>query len=602
MSFTKTPNEALRAKWGILLIMKDNKSLDNLRHSCAHLLAKTVLEMYPGSHNAIGPFIENGFYQDFDMGTHVISDADLPKIEERMRQILPSWTHFEFNEVTLDEARKLFSHNPYKIELLEEFATDGKKLLTNNPGNFLDLCKMGHIENPSQEMQHFKLLSVAGAYWRGSEKNKMLTRIYGTCWPTQKELDDYLNMLEESRKRDHRKLGKELDLFYFSDLVGPGLPLFTPKGTIIRRELEAFVQSLQEPFGYTRVLIPHLAKIELYEKSGHWLKYKDSMFQITSDDGVKFAMKPMNCPHHIELFSRKQFSYRELPQRYSEVTAVYRQEKAGELLGLSRVYMLTQDDAHVFCTEEQAVQESLNVYKIIKDFYAAFDFGVGMKVRLSLRDPNKSEKCLGNDTIWKKSEDMMREVARQAGLEVYEGVGEAAFYAPKLDFMAYDSLGREWQLATIQLDLNFADRFDLKYADKDGVLKRPVIIHRAILGSVERFMSILIEHYAGAFPLWLAPIQVVILPISDKFVQYAQSVLDSLKSANIRAELNDKNEPLNARIRDAEMQKIPYILVVGDKEIESESVSIRHRGQKESVVQKLELFTNKLKADIINRI
>lgn len=580
----------------------NSELLTNLRHSCAHLLAKTVLEMYPGSHNAIGPSIENGFYQDFDMGTHVISDADLPKIEERMRQILPSWTHFEFNEVTLDEARKLFSHNPYKIELLEEFATDGKKLLTNNPGNFLDLCKMGHIENPSQEMQHFKLLSVAGAYWRGNEKNKMLTRIYGTCWPTQKELDDYLNMLEESRKRDHRKLGKELDLFYFSDLVGPGLPLFTPKGTIIRRELEAFVQSLQEPFGYTRVLIPHLAKIELYQKSGHWLKYKENMFQITSDDGVKFAMKPMNCPHHIELFSRKQFSYRELPQRYSEVTAVYRQEKAGELLGLSRVYMLTQDDAHVFCTEEQAVQESLNVYKIIKDFYAVFDFGVGMKVRLSLRDPNKPEKYLGNDTIWKKSEDMMREVAKQAGLEVYEGVGEAAFYAPKLDFMAYDSLGREWQLATIQLDLNFADRFDLKYADKDGMLKRPVIIHRAILGSVERFMSILIEHYAGAFPLWLAPIQVVILPISDKFVQYAQSVLDSLKSANIRAELNDKNEPLNARIRDAEMQKIPYILVVGDKEVESGSVSIRHRGQKESFVQKLQEFTNQLKADIINRI
>lgn len=578
--------------------MNNQSNLDNLRHSCAHLLAAAVMDLYPQAVRTIGPAIENGFYYDFD--NLKIAESDFPTIEARMHDISKTWVKFSEREVTSSEAKKIYTDNPYKLELIEEFA--GQKLTIYKSGDYEDLCRGGHCGHPSVELKYFKLMNLAGAYWRGSEKNKMLTRIYGTCWPTQKELDDYLNMLEESRKRDHRKLGKELDLFYFSDLVGPGLPLFTPKGTIIRRELEAFVQSLQEPFGYTRVLIPHLAKIELYEKSGHWVKYKENMFQITSDDGVKFAMKPMNCPHHIELFSRKQFSYRELPQRYSEVTAVYRQEKAGELLGLSRVYMLTQDDAHVFCTEEQAVQESLNVYKIIKDFYAAFDFGVGMKVRLSLRDPNKSEKYLGNDTIWKKSEEMMREVARQAELEVYEGVGEAAFYAPKLDFMAYDSLGREWQLATIQLDLNFADRFDLKFADKDGMLKRPVIIHRAILGSVERFMSILIEHYAGAFPAWLSPVQVVVLPISDKHSEYAKAVVAKMKEQDIRVELNDKNEPLNARIRDAQLQKIPYILVVGDKEIESESVSIRHRGQKESSVQKLQEFTNQLKADIINRI
>ena len=575
---------------------------DNLRHSCAHLLAKAVLDLWPGSHNAIGPAIENGFYQDFDMGDVKISEADLPKIEKKMKDILKGWTHFEYKEVNLQEARKLFAHNPYKIELLEEFAEGGKKLLTNNPGGFLDLCKMTHVENPNKEMQHFKLLSTAGAYWRGSEKNKMLTRIYGTCWPTQKELDDYLTMLEESKKRDHRKLGKELDLFTFSDLVGPGLPLFTPKGTIIRRELENFVQSLQEPFGYQRVMIPHLAKTELYKKSGHWSKYKENMFQVTSDEGVKFAMKPMNCPHHIELFARKQHSYRDMPQRYSEVTSVYRQEKTGELIGLTRVYMLTQDDAHNFCTEEQAVQESLNVYHIIKDFYAAFNFSVGMKVRLSLRDPQHSEKYLGDNATWKKSEDMMREVAKKAGLKVYEGIGEAAFYAPKLDFMAYDSLGREWQLATIQLDLNFADRFDLKYTDKDGKEKRPVIIHRAILGSVERFMSILIEHYAGAFSTWLAPVQPVVLPISDKFAPYALSVLESLKEACIRAELNDKNEPLNARVRDAEMQKIPYILVVGDKEVREKSVAVRKRGQKESQTQKVEEFISQALADIIAKV
>ena len=579
----------------------NSELLDNLRHSCAHLLAKAVLDLWPGSHNAIGPAIENGFYQDFDMGNVKVSEADLPKIEKKMRDILKGWTHFEYKEVNLQEARELFAHNPYKIELLEEFAKDGKKLLTNNPGGFLDLCKMTHVENPNKEMQHFKLLSIAGAYWRGSEKNKMLTRIYGTCWPTQKELDNYLNMLEEAKKRDHRKLGKELDLFTFSDLVGPGLPLFTPKGTIIRRELEDFVQSLQEPFGYQRVTIPHLAKTELYEKSGHWSKYKENMFLITSDEGIKFAMKPMNCPHHIELFARKQHSYRDMPQRYSEVTAVYRQEKTGELIGLTRVYMLTQDDAHNFCTEGQAIEEALNVYKIIKDFYAAFDFGLGMKVRLSLRDPQHPEKYLGDDAIWKKSEDMMREVAKKAGLKVYEGVGEAAFYAPKLDFMAYDSIGREWQLATIQLDLNFADRFNLKYIDKDGKEKRPVIIHRAILGSVERFISILIEHCAGAFPVWLAPVQTVVTPISDKHQEYAQKIVEQLKEAGVRVELNDKNEPLNARIRDAEMQKIPYILVVGDKEIEGNTISIRHRHSRNTQTHPVSDFISTLKQEIANR-
>ncbi len=580
----------------------DKLYLEHLRHSCAHLLAAAVVDLWPKAKLTLGPAIEEGFYYDIDFGDTKISEDDFPKIEKTMHAIVKDWKGFEKHEVSKDEALKEFRGNEYKKELIEEHSKDDGQLTVYESGSFRDLCRGGHVDKPSEDIKHFKLLSVAGAYWRGNEKNKMLTRIYGTVFPTQKELDDYLTTQEEAKKRDHRKLGKELDLFYFSDLVGPGLPLFTPKGTIIRRELENFVQSLQEPFGYTRVLIPHLAKIELYQKSGHWAKYKENMFQITSDDDIKFAMKPMNCPHHIELFSRKQFSYRDLPQRYSEVTAVYRQEKAGELLGLSRVYMLTQDDAHVFCTEEQAVEESLNIYKIIKDFYAAFDFGVGMKVRLSLRDPEKPEKYLGNDSIWKKSESMMRQVAEKAGLEIYEGIGEAAFYAPKLDFMAYDSLGREWQLATIQLDLNFADRFDLKYTDKDGSLKRPVIVHRAILGSVERFMSILIEHYAGNFPTWLTPVQVKVLPITEKHLDYANKVAEALKKENIRVEVDDRNERLQAKIRDAQLEKIAYMFVVGDKEKEADSVAVRKRDGTDMGAIKLAEIIQRLKKEIEEKI
>ena len=585
----------------------DNKNLENLRHSTAHLLAAAVTSLWSKALPTIGPVIENGFYYDFDLTPSAssgqegekITEEDFPKIEAKMHELVKSWN--EIVSIPGNEYQKEIKNNPYKQELIAELKEKGEKITIYKSGGFEDLCRGGHIDNPKGVIKYFKLMSVAGAYWRGDEKNKMLTRIYGTAFFSQEELDKYLEQLKEAEKRDHRKLGRELDLFYFSELVGPGLPLFTPKGATMRRELENFVQSLQEPFGYTRVLIPHLAKIELYKKSGHWFKYKENMFQITSDDGVKFAMKPMNCPHHIELFGRKQFSYRDLPQRYSEVTAVYRQEKAGELLGLSRVYMLTQDDAHVFCTEEQAIQESLNVYKIIKDFYAAFDFGVGMRVRLSLRDPKKPYKYLGDGAIWKKSETMMREVAERAGLEVYDGIGEAAFYAPKLDFMAYDSLGREWQLATIQLDLNFADRFDLKYVDSDGTFKRPVIIHRAILGSVERFMSILIEHYAGNFPTWLTPVQVKVLPISEKQLDYAREVEIKLKAEDIRVELDERSETLGNKIRQVQAEKVAYMLILGDKEKESNTISVRSRTGEETKAVSITDFINQITTEIKNK-
>lgn len=583
---------------------KHMTDLNNLRHSCAHLLAKTVLEMYPGSHNAIGPSIENGFYQDFDMGTHVISDADLPKIEQRMRQILPSWTHFEFNEVTLDEARKLFSHNPYKIELLEEFATDGKKLLTNNPGDFLDLCKMGHVENPSLEMQHFKLQSVAGAYWRGNEKNKMLTRIYGTCWPTQKELDEYLNMLEESKKRDHRKLGKDLELFTFAEEIGPGLPLWLPKGTIIKDELEKWGKETESKWGYQRVSTPFLTKRELFVMSGHVPYFEDEMYKVQvpgEHQEDSYFVRPMNCPFHHMIYKSKTRSYRDLPLKLAEYGTVARYENAGAINGILRPRLFCQNDAHIYCAEDQAVDVFVEIINLHKYYYDT----LGLKnyyIVLALRDPNKKDKYHGEEELWQKSEQLSREAMDKAGIKYVVQNEGAAHYGPKMDFKIKSVIGTEYGISTNQIDLFMPRRFDLKYTDADGKEKYVVVQHRAPLGSSERFVGFLIEHYAGAFPLWLAPIQVVILPISDKFVQYAQSVLDSLKSANIRAELNDKNEPLNARIRDAEMQKIPYILVVGDKEVESESVSIRHRGQKESFVQKLQEFTNQLKADIINRI
>ena len=397
---------------------------------------------------------------------------------------------------------------------------------------------------------------------------------------------------------DHRKIGKDLDLFVFSDLVGSGLPLFTPKGTIIREELERFVRSLQEKYGYQPVLIPHLGKKELYEISGHLAKFKDKMFHVLNDDKEKWIIKPMNCPHHIQIYASRPRSYRELPQRYAEVTAVYRNEKPGELLGLTRVYMLTQDDAHVFCTEEQCIEESLKILEIIRDFYSAFGMDTNQKVRMSIRDPQHPEKYLGDDKLWEKSESIMRKVAKKANLDVYDGVGEAAFYAPKLDFMAYDSLGREWQLATIQFDFNFPERFDLNYIDKGGKQKRPVMIHRAILGSIERFISILLEHFAGAFPVWLSPVQVVVLPITDKNLEYAQEIVSKLRVNGLRVELDDRNETLQAKIRDAQIQKIPYMLILGDKEEKSESVSVRLRTEEDLGQLTLANFVKRVKNKI----
>lgn len=579
----------------------DNDYLNSLGHSCAHLLAKAILELYPGAHNAIGPAIENGFYQDFDMGEAKISEADFPNIEKKMRELLPAWQKFSFNEVSLEEAKKLFAKNPYKIELAVEFAGEGKKLTTNNPGNFLDLCKMGHVENPSKELKHFKLLSVAGAYWRGDEKNKMLTRIYGTCFPSKEELDKHLWQLEEAKKRDHRKLGRELDLFVFSDLVGRGLPLFTPKGTILRELLNNFSQEIRIKRGFERVWIPHITKSDLYKTSGHWDKFKDELLVMDSKEtGDTLVMKPMNCPHHQQIYASRPRSYKDLPIKYLETTTVYRDEKAGEMIGLSRVRSVTQDDSHTFCTPEQIEDVYRELIDVIKEFYGAL--GMKYRARLSFRDPSAPEKYLGEPTLWDNAQDILLKIAKASGLTYYVAPGEAAFYGPKIDIMVMDAIGREWQLATPQLDFVQPKRFGLVYTDEQGKEQTPVMIHFALMGSLERFLSVYIEHTAGKFPVWLAPVQVVLIPIAERHNEAAKNALHMLREVGIRVEVDERNESMQAKIRDATLQKTPYMGIMGDRETANQTVSVRSRSGEDLKSLSLEEFAAKLKDDIERKI
>jgi threonyl-tRNA synthetase len=440
----------------------------------------------------------------------------------------------------------------------------------------VDLCRGGHVDDMKEiEEDSWKLSRVAGAYWRGDEKNKMLTRIYGLAFDTKDDLKAYEIKIEEAEKRDHKKLGRELDLFVFSDLVGSGLPLWTPKGTLVRNLLDDFVWELRKRYDYMKVEIPHITKKELYEKSGHWDKFKDELFRITTREGHEFAMKPMNCPHHTQIFARKQWSYREMPQRYANSTMCYRDEQTGELAGLSRVRSFTQDDAHVFCRESQTKEEFLKIWDIVHDFYKTFGFS--LKIRLSLHDPKFPEKYLGGPERWSMAEEMLREIAREKNAETFEAVGEAAFYGPKLDFLAEDSIGREWQVATIQLDMNLPERFDLFCINEKGEKERIVMIHAAIMGSIERFMSIIIEHFSGAFPLWLSPVQMKVLPISETHLEYAKNIYEELKSLNIRVELDNTNESLGKKIRNAKKEKVPYVLILGDKEVADNKITLESR-------------------------
>ncbi|HEX8993831.1 MAG TPA: threonine--tRNA ligase, partial [Candidatus Paceibacterota bacterium] len=513
-------------------------------------------------------------------GTDKLSEDDLPKLEAAMRKHLPEWTGFTHEEVSKDEAAKRFSgasgNNEYKGELIQEITERGEKITLYTCGGFTDLCRGGHAENPAKEIapDSFKLDRIAGAYWRGDEKNPMLTRIYGLAFDTKAELDAYLLQREEAAKRDHRKLGAELKIFTLSPLVGSGLPLLQPNGAIIRREIEEYLWSLHKDKGYHRVWTPHLAKEALYQTSGHASKFGDELFRVSGKD-EQFFMKPMNCPHHMQIFADNQFSYRDMPVRYFEPATVYRDEKTGQLGGLTRVRSITQDDGHLFCRVSQIGQEVSTIVGVIKEFYKTMNMLDGYWVRLSVRGPEGM--YLGSDEVWAAAEGALEEAAQHNGLPYKRVEGEAAFYGPKLDFMFKDAIGREWQLATIQCDFNLPERFDLSFINEKGERERPVVIHRAISGSLERFMGVMIEHFAGAFPTWLSPVQAVVLPISDKHADYAHDVCETMRAAGIRTDLDDSSESLGKKIRSAKQKKVPYTLVIGDAEVAANQATLESR-------------------------
>ncbi len=575
--------------------------LYKLRHSCSHALAQAVLQMFPEAKLGFGPPIEHGFYYDFDLPRTLIPE-DLALLEEKMLAIFKEKQTFVRRDEPVKKAIEFLkkANQPYKVDLIEGWMKEGtasvsfyENVDSKGKAKFVDLCEGNHVENLG-EIKVFKLLHTAGAYWRGDEKNKMLQRIYGTCFETKQELDGYLHQLEEAKKRDHRKLGKELELFYVSDEVGGGLPMFYPKGALLRRLVENFITDLQEKRGYVPIWIPHITKGRLYEISGHLDKY-DAMYPpMELKDEAKYYMKPMNCPHFMILYKSLAHSYRDLPLRYTCTTTNYRYEKSGELSGLTRVRALTQDDCHVFTTPERIESEINLMLDMIDEVYRTFGFHE-FWVRISVRDPKDKEKYIGSETVWDESETALKKLIETRKWKHEIGLGEAAFYGPKLDFMVKDVIGREWQLSTIQLDMNLPQRFELEYQDADGKMKRPVVIHRAILGSTERFLGILIEHYGGAFPLWLAPVQIRILPVSDKFLEYAHTVEEILRSEGYRVELDDSAEGLGKKIRNAELMKIPYMMVVGEKEQVAQTVSVRDYKTKQQEVLKVKEFLGKLK-------
>ena len=548
-------------------------------HSSAHLMAEALQELYPGIKFGIGPAIENGFYYDVDPGTAIIKETDLPTIEAKMIELAAHKESILRNDISKADALKKFQDkgDEYKVELITDLE-DGTITLYSQ-GNFTDLCRGPHLPHTG-DIKAIKLLSIAGAYWRGDEKRKMLTRIYGITFPKKKMLDEYLVLLEEAKKRDHRKIGKELELFAFSETVGKGLPLWLPRGTSLRLRLEDFLKKIQKRFDYQQVMTPHIGNKQLYVTSGHYAKYgKDSFQPIhTPEEGEEYLLKPMNCPHHCEIYKVKPRSYKDLPLRLAEFGTVYRYEQSGELHGLTRVRSFTQDDAHIFCRPDQLKSEFLKVVDIIFIIFNALDFK-NFEVQISLRDPANKEKYIGSDENWEKAENAIVEACKEKGLKARVELGEAAFYGPKLDFMVKDAIGRRWQLGTIQVDYNLPERFELEYTGEDNQKHRPVMIHRAPFGSMERFVAVLIEHTAGKFPLWLTPDQVVILPISEKFNDYAFEVAKELNLKDIRVQVDDRNEKIGRKIRDNELKRIPFMLIVGEKEAENGEVSVRRQGE-----------------------
>ncbi len=581
-----------------LLTWNDAEGKAAMWHSSAHLMAEAIELLFPGVKFGIGPDIENGFYYDMDFGGYQITQDDLTKIEAKMLELARQKQTYTRKDISKTDALDYFGkkNDEYKLELIKDLE-DGK-ITFYETGSFTDLCRGPHLPDTSP-IKAVKLLNIAGAYWRGDEKRKMLTRIYGITFPKQKELDEYLVLLEEAKKRDHRKLGKELELFTFSQRVGQGLPLWLPKGALLRERLENFLKAVQRKGGYQPVITPHIGNVELYKTSGHFQKYgKDSFQPIqTPVEGEEFMLKPMNCPHHCEIYKSKSRSYRDLPVRFAEFGTVYRYEQSGELHGLTRVRGFTQDDAHIFCRPDQIEEEFKAVIDIVLHIFKTLNFSEFI-AQVSLRDPNNKEKYIGSDENWEKAETAIIKAAEEKGLKTTVELGEAAFYGPKLDFMVKDAIGRKWQLGTIQVDYNLPERFELEYIGSDNQKHRPVMIHRAPFGSMERFVAVLLEHTGGNFPLWLTPDQVILLPISEKYLEYAKKVAQLLENSEIRALIDERNEKTGKKIRDAELLKVPYMLIVGEKEEAENTVSVRKHGQGDLGVFTVEKFISHIQDEI----
>ncbi|MUP44125.1 threonine--tRNA ligase [Gramella sp. BOM4] len=582
----------------VLFTWNDEEGKKAFWHSTSHVMAQAIQDLYPGAKLTIGPAIERGFYYDVDFGEHKISESDFKKIEDRMLEIARGKHDFQMREVSKQDALDFYKkeNNQFKVELIENLE-DGEITFCDHD-TFTDLCRGGHIPNTGI-IKAVKLMNVAGAYWRGDENNPQLTRVYGISFPKQKDLKEYLELLEEAKKRDHRKLGKELELFTFSQKVGQGLPLWLPKGAALRERLENFLKKAQKQAGYEMVVSPHIGSKELYVTSGHYAKYGEDSFQpiSTPNEGEEFMLKPMNCPHHCEMYNASSWSYRDLPKRFAEFGTVYRYEQSGELHGLTRVRGFTQDDAHIFCTPDQLDAEFKKVIDLTLYVFRSLGFE-DFVTQVSLRDPENKEKYIGSDEVWEKAENAIISAAKEKELNYVIETGEAAFYGPKLDFMVKDALGRSWQLGTIQVDYNLPERFDLTYKGSDNESHRPVMIHRAPFGSMERFVAILLEHTGGNFPLWLMPEQAIILSLSEKYEKYSQKVLSLLENHEIRALVDNRNETIGKKIREAEVNKFPYMLIVGEQEAEDGTVSVRRHGEGDLGTMKIEDFANLINTEI----
>ena len=576
-----------------------SSELEHKRHTLAHLLAAAVLEHYPHAKVTLGPPIENGFYYDFDFsGGDAPGDDDLKSLQKTMKKQLSKWTGWADEEVSAERAREIFAGNEYKLELINEIAEKGEPITVYTCGGFTDLCRGGHALNPANDIpaDSFKLDKIAGAYWRGDEKKPMLTRIYGLAFATKKELDVFLAQREEAKKRDHRKVAKEQDLLVFSDLVGAGMPLWTPKGNIMRNAVINYSRKLNEELGFGEVHTPNINKGELFKCSGHYDQYREDMLSVSSQY-VKDEMflKPMNCPQHTQIYASRPRSYRELPIRYADFANLYRDERPGELSGLTRLRSFAQDDGHIFCREQQVEEEISRVLEVIQK--ALTHYKIDYWMRLSLRDPDAKEKYLGDDAVWERSQAILQKLLTEKNIEHKAEEGEAAFYGPKIDIMAVDALGREWQISTVQLDFSMPERFDLNCINEQGEKERIVMIHRALIGSPDRFLGILIEHYGGAYPLWLSPVQVAVIPVSDAQVEYASEVVASLCDAALRVELDDSNESMGKKIRNAKQQKLPYFIVVGEKEVAAKTITLESRDTGSSETLSIEALLEKLTAE-----